>query len=528
MTTDLLVETLSRPDFYPHRPASVEMLQTHASYVFLAGEFVYKIKKPVRYDFLDFSTLEKREFFCREELRLNRRLAPSVYLDILPLSRDDRGNIVWGEQAVVDYALRMKRLPEDKMLKKLLRTNPDDPDLLKPVAKVVAAFHAAAATGERIDEGGSLAGIRKNTEENFDETKKFIDLTIPRADYEFIRDFTRAFIAASEALFAARVADHHIRDCHGDLHMEHICMLDNIVIFDCIEFNERFRFIDTAAEIAFLMMDLDFHGYAGQADVFGKAYIEDSGDTQAYQLINFYRCYYAYVRGKVTSLRLLQNGLPSEVREEITELAGQYFDLAYAYAARLEKPALILTAGLIGSGKSYQARKLKSLLGAHVIRTDVLRKEMLGITPSEKHADDFGKGIYSKDITEKTYARAFKMAEAFLRAGQPVIIDASFSELAKRKAARELAKKTRVPLYVMECVCPDDVVIKRLEKRARDEANPSDGRWEILTEQRKHFQPIAEIEADNYFKIDTADRPERRRHDIIRSLKMRELSARKD
>ncbi len=524
MTSDPVVDALCRPDFYPHHPASVELVQTHASYIFLAGDFVYKIKKPVRYDFLDFTTLEKRKFFCEEEIRLNRRLAPSVYLEVVPLSRNQQGTLVRGEENIVEYAVKMRRLPDDRMLKTLLRANPADLEPIAPIARTVAAFHKEAQTGGRIDEGGSLAAIRKNTEENFDETKKFIDVTIARHAYEFIADFTRAFLSANEPLLASRVSRHHIRDCHGDLHMEHICMTDGVVIFDCIEFNERFRFIDTAAEIAFLMMDLDFHGYARQADLFGRTYMEHSGDTQAARLIDFYRAYYAYVRGKVTSLRLLSNGLPAAARDEITTLASRYFDLAYAYAARLEKPVLMLTAGLIGSGKSYQARSLESLLGARVIRTDVLRKEMLGITPSEKHADDFGKGIYADDITERTYARAFELAEAGLRAGHPVILDASFGDRAKRKAAGRLAEKVGVPFYVLDCVCPDDVVVKRLERRARDLDNPSDGRWEILTEQKKIFHPIDEMDACHYFRIDTSDRPERLRHEIVRTLKMRELS----
>ncbi|MFO7570255.1 MAG: AAA family ATPase, partial [Smithellaceae bacterium] len=476
MTHHLLIDTLSRPDFYPHAPAAVELIQTHASYVFIAGDFVYKIKKPVRFDFLDFTTLAQRKFYCEEEIRLNRRLAKDIYLDVLPISQDTLGAFHPGDDgAVVEYAVRMKKLPAHRMLKVLLHGNRADADILSRVAFKIAAFHKEAQTGPHIDEVGSMATLRRNHEENFNETKPLVGKTLRQHQYDLVSDYARVFMSQNAPLFAKRVADHRIRDCHGDLHLDHICVTDEILIFDCIEFNERFRFVDTAAEVSFLMMDLDFNGFAGDADIFLKYYVQYSQDGELLRLLNFYRCYYAYVRGKVTSLRLEQNDLPASERADVIQTACRYFNLAYAYAARLEKPVLIVTAGLIGSGKSYQASALAPLLGADIIRTDILRKQMLGIAPAEKHHDHFGGGIYRADITKQTYAEARKRAEAVLSAGRPVILDASFSRRDEREETRKLAKRLGVAFYVIECVCPDHVVRQRLAQRAKTPGNPSDG-----------------------------------------------------
>lgn len=524
MTQKDIAENMSRPDFYPHRPKTVEWVQTHISHVFIAGDTVYKIKKPVNFGFLDFTTLEKRKFYCEEELRLNKRLAPSIYLDVVPITKDARGCLsLGGGGETVDYAVRMKKLPLDRMLKILLAQGRADAKIMDAVAEKIARFHEKAETGGAIDEMGSVATIRHNTDENFAQTEKYVDVTIPAYAYRFIRNYVERFLAVNKSFLEKRVASHKIRDCHGDLHLEHICIADEIIVFDCIEFNERFRFSDVAAEVAFLTMDLDYNGYLRQANDFAQAYLKYSGDSDMPALLNFYRCYYAYVRGKVTSFRLDQKDLPDSEKHQIQKTASKYFDLAYTYAARLEKPVLILTAGLIGSGKSYQARHLAERLGADVIRSDVLRKELLQIAPTEKHHESFGQGIYAVDVSRKTYEKAVHLASEKIRQGKPVIIDASFRNRADRALAVNLAQRLQVPVYIIECVCPDDLVKARLEKRKLDQNNPSDGRWEILQEQKKHYEAINEIPGGRYFKVDTSDHPETLRQKIIYTIKMAEL-----
>ena len=438
MTHPKLVESMLNPDFYPDKPGGrVELVQTHISYVFIAGDLVYKVKKPVNFGFLDFMTLEKRKYYCEEELRLNRRLAPDAYLAVMPICEEPSGRLrLGGKDRIVEYAVKMIRLPQDRMLKVLLSQGKAGLPEIEAIARKVAEFHALAATGGKIDEMGSIETIRFNCEENFEQTKKYVGATLSAEKYAFIGDYVRTFIEKERPLFESRISGHRIRDCHGDLHLEHICLTDGIVIFDCIEFNERFRYSDTASEVAFLSMDLDFNGYPDDARAFADDYIRFSKDGQMQSLLNFYRCYRAYVRGKVISFRLDEAALSESERSEIVAAGSRYFDLAFSYAARLEKPALILMTGLMGSGKSHLARNLSPLLGADVLRTDVLRKEMLDISPEERRFEEFGAGIYSDKVSARTYDLALEKALDLISRGRSVILDASFKRRTEREKAR--------------------------------------------------------------------------------------------
>jgi len=523
MTHPLLIEAMKMVNFYPHNPAEIELIETHISYVFIAGYIVYKVKKPVSFDFLDFTSLEKRKFYCEEELRLNKRLAPNTYLDVVSISRDSKGNITLGKGVeVIDYAVRMKKLPANRMLKTLLFQGLADEIIMDNLAEKIAAFHKQAQTGGHIDEMGDIENIRHNHKENFAETLDYINITIPEYQYKFIKDYVEKFLAEKKPLFEKRVADHKIRDCHGDLHLEHIYVADEIIIFDCIEFNERFRCGDVAEDVAFLTMDLDFNGYPRHADAFIESYIRHSGDTDLPALLNFYRCYYAYVRGKVTSFRLSQEELQENEREQITKNAARYFDLAYTYAARMDKPILILTAGLMGSGKSYQARELAARLGAEIIRTDLLRKELFNIKPTERRYEDFGQGIYSDDTSRIIYDKAYDLAAQKIKQGKAVIIDASFKKRVERQKAMEMANGLSVRFYILECTCSDEITRNRLEKRIQENDNASDGRWELFQAQKNDFDAINEVSADCKFLIDTSADPETTRQEIIRKINLGE------
>ncbi len=505
MTHPKLVETMMRPEFYPHRPERVELIQTHISFIFIAGDLVYKVKKAVDFGFLDFTTLEKRRFYCSEELRLNRRLAPEVYLDVAEIFDDGRGGLALGAgRGIVEYAVRMKKLPLDRMLKKLIQEGSVGPSIMEAIAQKLADFHGRAETGGRIDEIGGIETVRRNHEENFEQTGKYVGLTLPERRYRFIRNYVRLFLKTRESLFRKRVADHKIRDCHGDLHLEHICVADGIIIFDCIEFNERFRFEDVAAEVAFLAMDLDYNGYPEYGNAFVRAYIRSSGDAELGTLMNFYKCYYAYVRGKVTSFRIDDSAIGEEDRKAAAATAGKYFDLAYRYAAQLERPTLIIMAGLMGTGKSLLARKLAPLLGAGVIRTDVLRKEMLSLAPSERHYEAFGEGIYSEETSSRTYARALELARERLKAGGSVIIDASFRKREERLAACRAAAETGAEFLVIECVCSEDTIHRRLETRVDEKTEASDGRWEIFAAQKMNYDPVNEFPEERHIVVDTS------------------------
>lgn len=505
MTLSRIAAFMTDPASYPHRPPSVEMVETHISLVFIAGHLVYKIKKPVNFGFLDFTTLEKRAFFCREEIRLNRRLAEDIYLDVVPIHQDETGTLNFLDRGeAVEYAVLMKRIPEDRMLGTLLEKNIARKRDMETLAGRICAFHDGAATGGEIDEIGGFETIRKNHEENFEQTESYVGTTISRPEFEFIRSWALGFLENREALFRRRVATHKIRECHGDLHLQHICFINGIVVFDCIEFNKRFRYLDRAAEVAFLSMDLDFHGYGDYGDAFVRAYIEESGDEEINTLLPFYKCYFAYVRGKVTGFRLQEPGLGGKEKDRVTAEAGKYFRLAYRCAARLDRPALLVMSGWMGTGKSFLAAALAPLIGAGVIRMDVLRKELSRISTAEHRYEDFGEGIYGEEMNRRTYEAAFEKAGKRLGEGKPVILDGSFRDRRDRAAAMAVARSHGADFFAVHCVCPDDVLRQRLEKRERKGTDVSDGRLALLDAQKKAFHPLEDVPGENLITIDTS------------------------
>lgn len=504
MTDPRLVTAMSRPDFYPHRPASVELIQTHISFVFIAGDLVYKVKKAVDFGFLDFTTLEKRKENCLKEVSLNRRLAPEAYLGVEEISEGEDGGLVPGPgRKVVEYAVKMIKLPEDRMLVNLLAGKEIEPPQMDAIARKVAGFHSKAATGGDIDRFGSLEIIRKNHDENFEQTQSFISRTILPEQYDFIRAYICKFLQEKKELLDKRVAGRHIRDCHGDLHAEHVCLADSIIIFDCIEFNDRFRYSDTAADVAFLAMDLDFRGYPEFAREFVKAYLAYSGDADLTELLPFYQCYYAYVRGKVISFRLNDPAISADEKKAAKMTARKYFNLAAKYAAIPARPLLIITTGLMGSGKSVLARKLGEILDAGVIRTDVLRKELLNIRPGERRLEKFGEGIYSEEMTARTYDRAFEMARSALASGRSVIIDASFKRNEARLRAAEIAAEAGSGFYAFQCECTSAAVHERLDRRMKASRDASDGRWELFELQKKDYEKVSGLPRGAHILIDT-------------------------
>ncbi len=499
-----LVEAMSRADFYPVRPEKVELVQTHISFVFIAGDLVYKVKKAVDFGFLDFTTFEKRKFFCEEELRLNRRLAPETYLEVTTIGEDRGRNLRLGGGRPVEYAVVMKKLPLERMLKKLLAEGKAGIGDMDAIARKVADFHRKAETGGEIDEIGGIDTIRHNHDENFEQTVKYIGLTIPGVRYDFLRDYVNRFLERQRPLLEKRVRDHRIRDCHGDLHAEHICLADGIIIFDCIEFNKRFRYGDAAAEAAFLAMDLDYNGYPEHARAFVEAYVRHSGDEEVPRLLDFYRCYYATVRGKVISFRLDDPHIGSADRDAAARTAASYFDLAFSYAARPANKTLVLVSGLMGTGKSVFARALAPLLGAQIVQTDAVRKEMLRIPASEHRYEAFGQGIYSAETSRNTYEKALEIALDKLKKDRAVIIDASYKSRQERLRAFEAGRQSEADVFVIECTCPEDVIETRLKSRLSEGTDVSDGRWEIFQAQRGGFERIDEVPGKVHLAVDTS------------------------
>ncbi|MFZ0966313.1 MAG: phosphotransferase [Candidatus Bathyarchaeia archaeon] len=326
-----VVEALMKPEAYDEEPGKIELTQTHISFVFLTRNFVYKVKKAVDLGFLDFTTLEKRRFFCKKELELNRRLCGEMYLEVVPINRSNIIKIK-GEGKPIEYAVKMKRMPQEKMMNKLLEENKVDNKLIDRIAKIIAEFHSKAETNKRISKFGSLAIIETNWKENFDQTQEFVGKTISMKDFKFIRERIDDFMKRNVSLFEERMAEGRVRDCHGDIHSGNIFVTDRIYIFDAIEFNERFRYSDIASDVAFLAMDLEFKGQTDLSKFFVKKYVEYSGDQELTKLLPFYKCYRAYVRGKVISFKLQDPNVGSEEKGAAMKEANAYFKLASAYA----------------------------------------------------------------------------------------------------------------------------------------------------------------------------------------------------
>jgi aminoglycoside phosphotransferase family enzyme len=326
-----LIQKLLDPEAYPSPIKEIELMQTQMSFVFLGNEYVYKVKKPVNLGYLDYSTLEKRRFFCQREVELNQRLCPDAYLGVVPITRQRGEVFMEGKGKAVEYAVKMRRLPKEAMMDVLLAADKVSQKMVTEVAKKMAEFHQRAETSASISAFGNLDTIVENTEENFSQTDKYIGRTISREGYERISDYTRGFIRENADLFKRRVAEGKIKDCHGDLHAAHVCFSGGICIYDCIEFNDRFRYADVASEIAFLAMDLDNYGRKDLSDCFVDAYVKQSGDGELKLLLNFYKCYRAYVRGKVGSFKIDDPYVGRQERMEAKETASGYFELAESY-----------------------------------------------------------------------------------------------------------------------------------------------------------------------------------------------------
>jgi aminoglycoside phosphotransferase family enzyme len=325
------IEALLRPKSYPHKPEKVELVQTQMSFLFLSGEYVYKIKKPVNLGYLDYTTLEKRYFFCEQEVKLNRRLCPSVYLAVVPVVEEKGGLCVEGQGKAIEYAVKMKQLPQDRMMDVLLPRGEVTPEMVARVGEKLVSFHQKAETNQEIAAFGGLDVIRGNCDENFAQTEKYIGLTIFRAKYEGIKGYTDDFIKSNAQLFGKRVGEGRIRDCHGDLHAAHVCLTDDICIYDCIEFSDRFRYCDVASEIAFLAMDLDRYQRADLSRHLVSTYVKLSHDAEILSLLNFYKCYRAYVRGKVESFKLDDQLISETEKGKALGSARGYFQLAESY-----------------------------------------------------------------------------------------------------------------------------------------------------------------------------------------------------
>jgi len=479
-----LVSRLLDPALYPRSADRVELVETHISWVLLAGDRVYKIKKPVNLGFLDFTTLARRRRFCHDEVRLNRRLTHDIYLGVVEIKGSLRAPRFEGPGRAIEVAVLMRRLPAERMLDRLVSDNPAPAALLDGIGTTVARFHATADTGGEIDELGGIETIRRNWQENFAQTDAVGPELLADDTRRRVREYVATFLEREAPRFAARVAAGRSRDCHGDLQAQHVCCVEPVQIFDCIEFNHRFRFGDVAGEIAFLAMDLERLGRPDLAIRFLNAYLEENGDYEAAPLLDFYRAYRAWVRAKVTAFQVADHPERADEARALFELAGRF-------VAPRRRPRLVITTGVMGTGKSTAARLAAARLGAIVVRTDAVRKRLAGVPLRERVAPAFGEGLYAPEMGRRTYGEAARLGDELLRAGWPVIVDGSFSHAAERAEARAVADRHGLPFAVLWCDAPDEVLVERLRSRSEDRHEVSDGREELLAEHRARYESPA-------------------------------------
>lgn len=499
-----LIEFLSTPSSYPHSPVQIEHIQTHASDVFMAPPFVYKVKKPIDLGFLDFSTLEKRRYYCEKEIELNKMLCSSAYLGIEEISLKN-GMLRLGKgDETVEYAVKMNMLPEKYFLQNLLSENKVYETHFIRITNKLANFYKDQKSTKEIRERGLSKNIKTNIDENLALSKNFIGETVSPVAYTAIKFYNDCFFENKSDSFRMRMERDLIKDCHGDLRLEHINVAqEDICIFDCIEFNERFRYIDIASDIAFLAMDLDFNDYYSFSKFFVSEMSKVMKDDSIYEVLDFYKCYRAFVRGKVESIKALESEVPANERKLAFKKAESYFKLALKYALFGSGSVIIVTFGLIGSGKSTFAELFSEELSCEIVSSDIVRKKISGIPSKERKYEEYGSGIYSKDITERTYQELFDRAQKITKNGRPVILDASFSKRKWRECLIDRANSLDTPLYFLQTRAPKDVIEQKLLRRERQRTSVSDGRLEIFDRFICEFEEPTELRRKNLITIDT-------------------------
>jgi aminoglycoside phosphotransferase family enzyme/predicted kinase len=500
-----LLPFLLNPHSYPHRPRSVRLVQTHASFVFIAPPYVYKVKKPVNFGFLDFSSLEKRRHFCEREVVLNRRLSPHIYLGVVPISAP-RGRVVFGDTGpVVEYAVKMRKLPDGYFLDQRVARGEAGPAELDRLVPILRQFYETRQPTADIEAWGQIDRLRISTDENFRQMKEFVGHTLTRPAFDTIRFYTDHFYARHKRLFAARIKDRRIRDCHGDLHLEHIHITPRALhIYDCIEFNDRLRYVDVTSDAAFLAMDLDYEGRPDLAWHFAGKMAAALKDDGMPRLMDFYKCYRACVRGKVDSLHSGAPAAPEEERQAAAERARRYFRLALQYAVAGSRPMVLAVTGRIASGKSTLARALGGELGWEVYSSDYVRKQMAGFPLYERSSAAARKRLYSAAMTEKTYDRLLNTAEAQLAAGHSVILDATFARPAQRRLLAKRFDVRGLAWCVLEAYAGDATVKQRLRVRETQTDEVSDARLEDFAALTRCYEPPVELPADRLVRVHTA------------------------
>jgi len=499
-----LVEALERPEAFPHPVERFERIATHISYVLLTGRFAYKFKRPVALGFLDFGTLEKRRHYCEEELRLNHRLAPELYLEVAVVTGSAREPVIGGCGEALEYAVRMREFPAEARLDRVLeagglsRTHVDD------ACEQLAAFHRAARVATADEPYGDPPQVAEQMLENFEHFAGHLEEPALERGVRELKAWTEGELERLGPTLEMRKRLHRVRECHGDLHLANMALIDGrVVIFDCIEFNEHLRWIDVMSEVAFLMMDLDYRSRAPLAHRFLNGYLERSGDYEGVAVLDLYRAYRALVRAKVALIRSDQAEAESTDAERARRDAMRHVGLARQFTERASSAPLIITHGLSGSGKTTVSERLVELAGAVRVRSDVERKRLAGLDWRARSASALDAGLYAPAMTERTYARLIDLARAVLACGRPVIVDAAFLARAERERFRALARGLGAPFRILEVGADRATLEARVAARERAGDDASEAGGAVLARQLRSAEPLAPEERRHAIPVDT-------------------------
>jgi len=488
-----LVRALQNPALYDHPVRGFELVETHISSVLLTGDYAYKLKKPLNLGFLDFSTLARRRHFCHEELRLNRRLAPQLYLEVLAITGAPEHPRFNGPGEPFEYAVKMRQFPQEAQLDRVLARGGLQAAHIDQLARTLAGFHARIAVAGADTPYGTPEAAYFPMSQNFDQIRPLVSAGFHPQLGRLQRWSEQARDRLAQTL-AARKRDGFVRECHGDVHLANLALLDDeVVIFDCLEFNDNLRWIDVMNEVAFTVMDLDDRGQIAFARRFLNAYLEHSGDYAGLVLLRFYQVYRALVRAKVSVIRLSQSGLSADAREQIERKYRGYADLAERYT-QPTTPAFVIAHGLSGSGKSTLTQALVERLGAVRVRSDVERKRLHGLDALARSGSALDTGLYTADAGTRTYDRLAELARVVVGAGHTTILDATFLKHAQREQVRVLADELRVPFLILSFEASEATLRQRVVQREQAGRDASEAGLAVLAHQRRSAEALTEAE----------------------------------
>lgn len=498
-----LIAALRNPGLYPHPVEKVVLLETHISSVLLAGDYAYKLKKPYDLGFLDFTTLPARKHYCEEELRLNRRFSPDLYLEVVPIGGTHESPRLGGDGPAIEYAVKMRRFPAGSLLTEVLARGELDPGWIDQLARDVAELHGRVDVAAANSCFGTPQSIHAHAAQNFAQVRPLLASDAQRADLNTLAHWTDETFHALEPTFAQRQAQGFVRECHGDMHAGNMVLIDGrIRLFDCIEFSEAFRWIDVMSEIAFFVMDMISHGRADLGYRFLNGYLEQTGDYEGLAVLRYYLVFRAVVRAKVAAMGGSQPGIGETERLECWRNYQHYIELARRFC-EADHQLLIVMHGLSGSGKSTVAARVAEQLGAVRIRSDVERKRLFGLKPLDKSAAAIPGGIYTKDATERTYGRLHALARDVLAAGFHVILDATYLKRAERDAARGIARG-RWRCVVLSCQAAPEELRSRVAHRFQSGHDVAEADLRVLEQQFQWVEEIAGDEAAVVLRTDAA------------------------